>query len=96
MHDFKSGDIVILRAPVTDRDQEEFHGGWVESGMREWVGLKAVVLDAYFSTRCQVKLWPGQGITTTTKYWWDINFMDHFYELKEVSAEEYANVLFEV
>lgn len=95
MHDFNNGDIVILRGPVTNRDQEEFRGGWIESGMREWVGLKAKVLDASFSTRCQVKPCTSQGITSNRKYWWDINYMDHFYEMKEVSAEEYTNVLFE-
>lgn len=91
---FEAGQIVRLIAPAPE-EEEYFTSGWLEDGMRTWEGRLAEVIQQSeaFPDRYMVCLYPKKEWPTS--YWWNARFMESVPESKDVSDEEYANVLFE-
>lgn len=90
MNNFEIGELVLLRAPSTKAEEEEF-GPWVEI-MRPYDGCHALILkDGGRDHTNYVKVNPDQP--HPVNLWWNVNYMDHINN--NVSNEEYANILFE-
>lgn len=93
---YEVGDYVYLRAPHSKIGMDTFECGWSEGHMRAWEGKTARVLyvgDNY----CRVCL-PEKYDTPRNydDYWsWDVYYMEPASDMKEISSEEYGNILFE-
>lgn len=93
---YEVGDYVYLRAPHSEIEMNTFKCDWNEEHMRAWEGKTARILYVG-SNYCRVCL-PEKYDTPRNydDYWsWDVSYMDLASDMKEISNEEYANVLFE-
>lgn len=105
--EYCQGDHVLLRAPADETEEMEFCTGWKEDDMRAWdnkigrvlkkdpgIGYLVCLEENYDEDADDYEdliAW----LNFDDYWWWDPKFMSLATQTKEVSNEEYVNVLFE-